>query len=157
MIKLPDVRDYFVRPALQRIGAWSRAAELLVIGTGLVESGYDSVKQSGHGPALGFWQMEPATHDSIWNDYLVSRPALRAGVLGLVVPTYPKDEQLIYNAIYAAAMCRIKYLWDKQMLPNESDLEGLAAYYKRVYNTPLGAGSAERFMRAAQDYGLMTI
>lgn len=54
-------RIEIVRPALVTIDLYSDAAENLVMGTAAQESHLDYVKQSGNGPALSLFQMEPAT------------------------------------------------------------------------------------------------
>lgn len=54
---------YVVRPVLRVMSAWSQPAEDLVMGTAAQESRLTYLRQLGGGPALGLWQMEPATHD----------------------------------------------------------------------------------------------
>lgn len=118
---------------------WSKSAVTLVFCTGLKESGYRTDRQLGGGPALGYWQMEPATHDDIWKNYLAYRPALAA-----IVRHYghtPVD--LVKNPAYALLMCRIKYLRDNQALPAPFDAVGMAQTWKRVYNTHKGAGKLD--------------
>ena len=70
MINLNQFRDEIVAPTLKEIGLYSKAAERLVIGTGLTESRLEYVKQIG-GPALGLYQCEPSTHKDIWDNYLI--------------------------------------------------------------------------------------
>ena len=41
------------------------AARQLILRTGAAESGYQTRRQYGGGPARGFWQMEPATEEDI--------------------------------------------------------------------------------------------
>ena len=62
-------------PALEKLSLWSPSAEELVLGTAIVESGLTYLKQHGDGPALGLWQVEPATHD----EPLYQLPELQAG------------------------------------------------------------------------------
>jgi hypothetical protein len=49
------------------------------------------------------------------------------------------------NDRYAAAMCRIKYLRAPDALPSENDIQAMANYWKKYYNTPLGAGTPKEF------------
>ena len=44
----------------------------------------------------------------------------------------------------ALAFCRLKYKRDSQAVPD--DLQGIAEYWKRVYNTQFGAGHPEEFI-----------
>lgn len=138
-------RANVVRPALRDIGLWSEAAELLVFGTAVQESGLRWLVQLG-GPALGFFQMEPATHADIHHNFLGYRPELNRQVLGLLALGQPRVDQLVWNLRYAAAMCRVHYLRDRQPLPAAGDVEGMGALWKRHYNTPAGKGRAEEFV-----------
>lgn len=156
MINLADIRDHVIIPALSKIGHAEPAAVRLVIGTGLIESNYQYLAQQG-GPALGFWQMEPETCQDIWDSYLTYQPAMRTNILSLLALYGDKFEQLSWNLQYAAAMCRIKYLRAPQVLPHVDDLEGLAQYWKLIYNSPLGAGDPAMFIQRATAYGLMNL
>jgi hypothetical protein len=42
-------------------------------------------------------------------------------------------------------MCRIKYLRAPDALPSENDIQAMANYWKKYYNTPLGAGTPKEF------------
>lgn len=140
-----------IRPTLQRIQLWSPSAEQLVLGTAAAESGLADLRQLGAGPALGLWQMEPATHKSLWQDLLGYRLELHRAVLALasrgaeLVDGVPPAGELVGNLPYAAALCRVRYLWDPHPLPASGDIRGLAETWKRAYNSPLGAGTPEYF------------
>lgn len=157
MINLKQLRDLVVVPALTAIGHAEPAAVRLVIGTGLIESQYEWLAQNG-GPALGFWQMETVTAQDIWTTYLPGQPIqLRTSLSQLMSVYNDKISQLTYNLQYAAAMCRLKYLRSPLTLPAADDLEGLANYWKIIYNSKLGAGDPNKFMQLANQYGLMNI
>ena len=61
MIDHAQFREHVVRYALKCTGTWSHAAENLVVGTALAESGLKFLRQKGGGPALGLFQIEPST------------------------------------------------------------------------------------------------
>ncbi|MGH6742988.1 MAG: hypothetical protein ACREDY_28850, partial [Bradyrhizobium sp.] len=65
-----QVREYVIRPALQRLNAWTQAAENLVLGVAMHESRLryiDQLDWAGKpGPAFGLWQMEAPTHNDLW-------------------------------------------------------------------------------------------
>jgi len=138
--------QHVVRPALQHIGLHSRAAEQLVLGTALVESRGEYVKQLGKGPALGLWQMEPATHDDILGNYVAYKPQLKLWLNGLTTSAKITDGalELVGNLFYAAAMCRIHYARVRDPLPGADEFGDMAMYWKRFYNTLLGAGTADK-------------
>lgn len=156
MINLKNIRDYVVIPALTKIGHAEPAAIRLVIGTGLIESNYEYLAQQG-GPALGLWQMEPVTHNDLYNRFLGERPVLKSLVDELLVPNIGPLDQLSWNLQYAAVMCRVKYLSIPDNLPSVDDLEGISSYYKKWYNTPLGSATADKFMQLANQYELMSL
>jgi hypothetical protein len=146
-INANQLAEYVIRPALFHIGLHSEAAENLVLGTALVESHGEYIKQLGKGPALGLFQMEPATANDIWDNYLSysSRSQLRQDVESLMTRTVHDDAyEIIGNLYYAAAMCRIHYRRVPRPLPAVDDYEGMARYWKIWYNTPEGAGTIEK-------------
>lgn len=141
-----SIRAYVIRPALQRIGLWSQAAENLVFGTGLAESRYEFIDQMtpGPGPAYGFWQMEKLTHDDLWETYLPSQPSALRDVLRDISGErkgIPPVTTLHWSLLYGAAMCRVRYKRVAAALPDANDALALATYWKQWYNTPLGAGT----------------
>lgn len=140
-------RDHVVRPALKQINAWTPAAEQLVMATAMAESGVFFIQQVGRGPARGFFQMEPVTHDDIWERYLSRKPMLLADLKALIMRDMDLHDQLRGNLFYAAAMSRIFYLRFKEPLPEANDWPAMASYWKRYYNTHLGAGSEEGFLQ----------
>lgn len=150
-----------IRPALLWVDKWSPSAENLLLGTALVESNLEYLRQMGDGPALGPYQMEPATHKSLWEDYLAYRPDLSKRILEAIsaAPGTPPElhARLLPRLVgdmtldriekvwwYATLLARCRYLWDRHPLPNSDNALGLARYWKRVYNTHLGAGSVEK-------------
>lgn len=163
MLHLPHVRHLVIRPALQRFEKYERwkklnslAAEQLVFCTGLHESHYKYLDQLDRGsgivlgPALGLFQMEKATFRDHWtyisgNDELldVFTAALIEGELW---------EQLTHNLLFAAMMCRIHYWRVPEALPAADDLDGLAGYWKKYYNTRLGKGTIAQFKAACGPY-----
>jgi hypothetical protein len=150
MLDVYQFRELVVAPGLKAIKAWSPAAEELVLGTALQESRLKYIKQLGNGPALGVFQMEPATHDDIWKNYLKYKPELAVGASKLSHSV--NSRSLITDLLYAAAMCRIHYLRVPDALPAEGDFEGQAAYWKDHYNTYLGAGTEEEYLESWYSY-----
>ena len=89
MLAATLLRSMVIRPALTKINLWSRSAEELILGTAIVESGLTYLKQHGDGPALGLWQVEPATHEDLYTNFLNYRPELGSKLMEL--------ERLIYR------------------------------------------------------------
>lgn len=152
MIDVKQFRDIIVVPALKEIGLHSDAAVELVLGTAIQESRLQYLKQLGNGPALGVFQMEPATHNDIWQNYLKYKADLAVKVGRLAHTIAP--HALATDLLYAAAMCRVHYLRVPAALPPQGDYEAQAAYWKEFYNTHLGAGTEEEYLENWQSYGL---
>ena len=141
-----QLREEIIRPALLHIGLYSKAAENLVLGTALTESRARYLRQLGGGPALSIWQIEPLTHHDLHNNYLNGRRELRGLVYDLMTDSAANDfdGELVGNLMYGAAMCRVFYRRIPARLPDEQDAQGMSRYWKKYYNTHLGAGTIEK-------------
>ncbi|MXV44376.1 hypothetical protein GS501_04855 [Saccharibacter sp. 17.LH.SD] len=140
-LNLSQLKTEIVRPTLKAIGLWSIAAENLLTGTALVESGGVYLRQLGSGPALGLWQMEPFTHDDCWQNFLnfPAHHSLTDALLAMQSHDDTPVNQLMSNLRYGCAMARVKYLRAPAPLPEATDAAALSAYHKRWYNTENGA------------------
>lgn len=134
-----------IRPALHALGIWSPERECLVLGTGAHESGYRYLKQVGGGPALGYWQCEPATHIDLWANYLRYRPVL-AQPLNQLRNGEVADASLLRYPLYAAALCGVHYMRRLQghVFPPRDDAPLQSACWKQQYNSRLGRGTAQQ-------------
>lgn len=147
--KALDLLETVIRPTLQALNLASRPAELLLLGTAIAESGLEERVQRGNGPARGLFQMEPNTHQDIWDNYLKYRPALAAKVKALKKNDWVGDaDQLQHNDEYACAMARVHYWRVPSKIPDSGKIEDLAAYWKSHYNTPQGGGTVKHFVDA---------
>lgn len=149
MIDPLQFRALIVRPALQALELHSPAAENLVMGTAAQESRLQFLHQLGGGPALGVFQMEPATHSDIWTNYLRHRPRMVDKVLDAIEydGRRPGAWRMVHDLRYAAIMCRLHYRRVPEKLPDAYDIEALAVYWKRYYNTAQGRGTVDEFMQ----------
>lgn len=156
MIDAYQLREEIIRPALEYLDPiipYSMAGENLLMGTCAQESKLGTyVKQLGGGPALGIFQMEPATLKDINDNYLQYRIPLRTSVEMLLVPMQTNEQNLVSNLAYATAMSRIHYFRVPDPIPMHDDIEGLANYWKCHYNTKCGKGTVAEFMHNYQRY-----
>ena len=134
----------------------SKNANFLSLCTAAIESncGY-YIKQIG-GPALGVWQMEPDTLEDIG----LNCDALRdefflIDIEELIV--YSGVEYLISSPMYACAMARLKYSMDLARLLDHNNIRDVYDYYKRIYNTPAGASTFEKFEKALLDNKILEV
>lgn len=161
MIDPEQLREYIIRPVLKAMGKYSRNAEELLLLTAAQESALGEYIHQLGGPAKGIYQMEPFTHDDIWDNYLAYRNDFAFQVQNWAVPsnhfenneeTYPETQQLIGNLYYSTAMARCHYLRVSESLPEYSDVEGMARYYKKHYNTHKGKATVEETIRNYNKY-----
>lgn len=154
-LNVRQVRERVIRPALRTLGPGfgGDAAELLLLGTAAAESEFRHLAQVGGGPALGLWQMEPATYRDHWS-WLGSHPSdLGVRVVSLAsrgsgIGTPPPPEEMTWNLAFAAAMARVHYWRRPEPLPVSGDPRDLFRYYKQHYNTPLGKATEAHFVAA---------
>lgn len=130
----------------------SDAAVELLLGTAAQESSLRALDQiTGRddrvlGPAYGLFQVEPATADDVWDNFLAHRPGLRSRVQGLLAPWPSRAMQLATNLSYAVAIARLVYYRSPVKLARPGDIAGHAAVWKQVYNTPRGKGTPDQFI-----------
>lgn len=149
MINPNQLFEYIVQPTLKEIDMYSKSAAALVMGTCAQESDMGTyIKQLNGGPAIGIYQMEPATFSDVM-DYITRK--------GKIKIFHNSSEQLLYDLKFATTMCRVFYWRFEERLPEHNDVEGLARYWKKYYNTHLGAGEEHEFSENFVRYGLHKI
>lgn len=144
-LDVDQLRLNVIRPVLQRLDLWSSVAETLVLGTALHESHGRYIRQI-KGPAMGIYQMEPATHHDIHKNFLRHNMTLKIRVnqyAGFFSGDMPDPGELIGNLFYATAMCRVHYRRVRDPLPSNEPY-ALAEYWKQWFNTRLGKGTVEQ-------------
>jgi len=146
-MKPADFHARVIQPTLGHLGLRSDGAERLLLGTAMTESRLWHLVQMNGGPALGVYQVEPATHDDI-RRYLLHRRRLGSLVDSLLAPWPTPETQLITNLAYATAIARVIYWRKPEPLPTVDDIPGLAAYWKLHFNTPAGHGQTAHFIQA---------
>lgn len=140
------LREYVIRPTLKFIGHYSEAAEELLMLTAAAESLMGKYLHQVGGPALGIYQMEPATHDDIWENWLQYK-----AIADAVRQLGSEGRHLPGNLYYATAMARCHYLRVSEALPNPVNPDAIADYWKRHYNTIKGAGDPAKAVKHYQE------
>ncbi len=144
MLNPQHLLDLVVDPVLHELDIWSETARQLVMGTAAQESGLRHLTQLGGGPARGIFQMEPATYEDIWENWLAHNSQVAEVVESLRLSFEP--DEMAWNLQLAAAMCRVHYRRFPGF-PEEGNVRSLGEYWKKFYNTPKGAGTVEEFER----------
>ncbi len=142
-----------VNPVLVDIAMDSPEAEKLLLMTACHESmGFRYREQVG-GPALSYFQIEPATLDDLYANYLQYRPG-RQLLLDRYLPDgMSRPEALATEDRYACAAARMIYARFSEAIPTVSDEERMAEYCKQYWNTPLGAATPEKYLDDYHRYG----
>lgn len=145
---IDDLRLFVIRPALTLTSLWSQSAENLLCGTILAESGGAALKQRG-GPALGLYQTEPRTHNTIKTSLLQpDDEILLAKVLqSCGLKELPTHDALVWNLRYATIVARLVYRLTLTDLPDANDATALANYHKLYYNTLKGKSDPKKTVK----------
>ena len=151
MIKTKQLKDLIVECLVELEKAipaivCNKSAVNLLLGTAAQESLLGTYIRQVGGPALGIYQMEPATHMDLWANWINYREFVYRGLMKLG-PEFerPTNNRLVYDLRYATVMARLHYYRRPEPLPEGDDVHGLALYWKDHYNTSLGAGSVHEF------------
>ncbi|HHZ70914.1 MAG TPA: hypothetical protein EYN54_11705 [Methylococcaceae bacterium] len=155
--------DHIIKPTHLYMGGnyESKNANFLSLCTAAIESNCGYYIKQVDGPALGVWQMEPATHDDIWKNCDALKggsSTLARGVIFAIAPMGKCGEEALTCApMYACAMARLKYSMDVAPLPDSENIRAVYDYYKRIYNTPDGASTYEKFKQALITNGVFNV
>ena len=121
----------------------------LLLYTALIESNMGIyTKQRGSGIAKGIFQMELATHTSLWRVYMPRNPNWSKTIKTLKGGTVKGIHQLETNLQYSIACAYMLYKWRCKTAPSNS-WEQIAQYHKKYYNTYKGKSCPERGKKMA--------
>jgi hypothetical protein len=136
-----------IEHVLSAIGAKTNEAVDLLMLTAAQESNLGEYITQRGGPALGIFQMEPATLYDLYNNYLRYFPS-RADFLKSFRTACSLEMDLTGNLLFQIAAARMQYLRKKGNIPVKKDygddygyVESLAKYWKKHWNTDLGRGT----------------
>ena len=154
-LETDQLLELVIIPTLKYLNMDSPAAQNLLLGTAAHESAMGRYIKQIRGPALGIYQVEPATHDDIWINYLKYRPELAAKVRSLI-PAFdgdiPPAENMIWDLRYATANARICYWRISEPLPDANDIPAMADYWDVHYNANPHKGFPHEFVAAYERY-----
>lgn len=143
-----------VEDTLIEMALYSDEAKDLVLGTIAQESHFGTYIKQIKGPAKGIAQIEPYTHDDMWENFIRYKEDIQAYLFSITSArsrkTYeghqlPDASELVWNLKYSIAMCRVFYLRRPEPIPK--DLVGQAEYYKLHYNTNRGKATVEEYIK----------
>lgn len=148
MLNVQQLKELIIKPTLIDLIMFSDDAMELLVFTCAIESLGGTYLKQIKGPALGIYQMEPETYNDIWHNYINNKKDL-----SLLMATnfecnlIPAEDRLIYDLRFATAMARIHYARVSEEIPKKENLKEVWNYYKRYYNTLLGAAQEDHSFR----------
>lgn len=150
--------DYFIyniiRPTLEKMDMWSPAAEKLLVMIACHESMGFRFRKQISGPAVSFYQIEPATFTDVWDRYLGRRQLKKANVVQFLPDDLTPIEALTISDEFATSIARMKLYMVPEALPLATDDEGLARYAKKYWNSELGKATPEKYLNDFQIYAV---
>lgn len=153
MFNCSQFRTLIIEPVLSKMQVYSKESEEILVFTCAAESlgGYYLTQVKG--PAIGIYQMEPATYTDIWVNYIRNKNNL-ATLLAIhfQCSRIPDVDRMIWDLHFATVMARIHYLRVKEPLPLATDVDGMWEYYKKYYNTVKGKASKDKSIEKYQDF-----
>jgi hypothetical protein len=99
------------------------------------------------GPALGIFQMEPASFESLVRSF-----RFRMLLDNYDIPEIPDLEELSGNIILQIASARLYYFRVPYPLPSKDNVLEMATYYKKWWNTYLGKATIESAIDSYNKY-----
>jgi hypothetical protein len=157
MINFKQFKEHVVVPTLRYLDSEipysEEAVDLLMMTCAHESTGGTYLRQkdmTNTEGAFGVYQMEGATHDDIWYNYIEYRVLTEKLIQDLLVDCRAEvSSPLITNLAYATAMARVHYWRVPEALPSRTDTHYMAAlgdYSKKYYNTPLGKATSSKYV-----------
>ena len=150
--KPQDLRD-LIKQVLTPLSLYSDDVAELLLFTCANESHMGIYRtQAPNGPARGIFQVEGPTFTDVFRNYLLYHPNLDIAIGNLFTIQPPSVDELVTNDKAAIAIARVQYLRAPGAIPKKDDLQGIWNYYKKYYNTVLGAATQTGAMLAYEQY-----
>jgi len=129
--------------------------EALLLATAAQESHLGHyLHQEGGGPARGIYQIEPATYGWLLKE-IRQRSAVLAHMVDELRPSLVPTT-LEGSLHYATAICRLRYWIVPEALPGPT-FEAIWRYYKKHWNSDLGAATRRQFLSNYRAFGLQKV
>jgi hypothetical protein len=136
-----DVCDY--------IGVNTKNAKLLLMETALVETNYGLTTDLTPNSDFGIFQFTQTGLTQVKNYTSTQRKAGIKSRYGIDIDTLT-TAKLAYAPLASTICARLYYLTISSPIP--STLEGRATYWKKYYNSTLGAGTIEGYIMAVKGH-----
>ena len=118
-------------------------AHLLLYETAKAETGLGSIEDKTVGAGIGICQFDKLPFDDLKKRSLTYKDKILKD-LGVDI-SLVEWEHLRYNSFLSLLFCRLQYKPFNEEIP--IDLASRAKYWKKYYNTELGKGTIEHYMK----------
>lgn len=150
----PDQFRQYITAVLTRFGEitgehWMMeldAVELLML-TAAQETHLGRYLRQVRGPAMGVFQVEPATLADLIKNYLVYRPELSTALRLMGAKGIDAELNMVGNLAFQICVARLIYRRVPKALPDRKDVKAMAEYWKEYWNTKLGKGTVDEAIR----------
>jgi hypothetical protein len=151
MVNPYQFANLILEPAYKACNMYSLNAMYLMTCIAGVESKLTHLKQLPNGPAVGLFQVEPATYIDTCR-YLNLHPALRDQILSYCqYESLPNVDALIHNLAFNALIARVKIWMIPEQIPSYKDPAAQAAYYEKYYNANADVDKTQEFIKFAAE------
>jgi hypothetical protein len=150
MINPKQLRDLITRTLKEIPHGHSEDAVELLMMIAAHESRLGTYLRQVGGPALGIFQMEPATHDDVWENGDSCED--NGAVLGYNLECTIGGDMLEYDLRYQIFMARQRLFMKPEQIPSVNRVAEMAMYCKRHWNTVHGDADAPDYFNAYLDY-----
>ena len=134
-ISATELREYVVRPTLEKLGVWTPAMETLLLGTAAQASEIGSHVKSEKG--FGIFAIDSDTHKNVWDKFLAFDADRASFIRGLASQREflkAPDFELVTNLAYTTAIAWGVYASQDAELPqDDSDLNAIAETWYQLY------------------------
>lgn len=147
----PGLLRALIRATADRVGLWTPAVETQLLMIAAHESRLGHYLRQTGGPALGIWQMEPATHDDCLAIVVPRRSEFQRALRVYAHDAGLIPQTMVYHHAYACLMARLQIWRVREVLPAEDDLPAHARYAKNHWNTSAGKATVENYLTAYKE------
>ena len=153
MFDCSQFRSLIIEPVLSKMQVYSKDAEEILVFTCAAESLGGHYLAQVKGPAVGIYQMEPATYTDIWINFIRNRNQMSTLLaMHFQCTRIPDVERMIWDLHFATIMARIHYLRVAEKIPVAGNLDAMWDYYKKYYNTSAGKANKEHSIKKYQEF-----
>jgi hypothetical protein len=133
--------------------ALSRSAVEMLMLTAAQETYCGRYLRQIRGPALGIFQMEPRSFNDLMLWVTTKKKWIKSYLDPMRNSLWGWEIDMKANIPFQIVVARVYYLRVPEQFPPPEDVEAMARYYKKYWNTHLGAATVEEAMKNYARYG----